>query len=65
MPHTTGPQAQHGTAAAIVACLAASAHGRARTAAALRLRGPGAFRELATMTLCTVLPALGALTLFG
>lgn len=65
MPNSTGSQHHHGTAAAVVACLAASAHGRARTAAALRLRGPGAFRELAVMTLCTVLPALGALALFG
>jgi hypothetical protein len=61
------PQApeRHAAAAAIVSTLVGSAHGRARTAAALRLRGPDAFRELLLLTLCTVLPALGALALLG
>ncbi len=53
------------TAAAVAAYLATSAHGRARTARALRLRGPGAFRELVILALAVVLPALGAIVLLG
>ena len=51
------------TAAAVAAYLATSAQGRARTARALRLRGPGAWRELAGMTICTVGGALALLLL--
>jgi len=61
----TAPPDQDRTAAAVVHCLSRSAHGRARTARGLRLRGPGAWRELLVLTLCTVLPALGVIELIG
>ena len=56
---------QNQAALAVAGYLSGAAHGRARTAQALRLRGPGAFRELLLLTLCTVLPALGVIELFG
>lgn len=64
MPDRDSPD-QDRTAAALVCYLSRAAHGRARTARALRLHGPGAWRELALMVLGTVLPALGAILLLG
>lgn len=49
----------------MVCALTQAAHGRARTARALRLHGPGAWRELAVMVLATVLPALATILLLG
>lgn len=57
MPDQPSPEDR--TAAAIAACLAESARGRARTAQHLRLSGPGAAEELILLVLTTVVFGFG------
>ena len=61
---TPPPHRAPGTADCVAACLCASAHGRARTARHLRVRGPGAAEEILLQALLTAVVALGLIRLF-
>jgi len=58
------PRQADRTAAMLSACLFEAAHGRARTAAHLRVRGPGALPLMLAQGLFTAVAALAVLKLF-